>query len=1076
MRDRIWICSLFVLSIAGARPAGAQDLGGWNAPDGGWDYVYEAFDGEDIDGEFDPSLGGSLDGKWTHQNGSDAWDGSGPGDQFRPDGTTPHAPGGAGTILIPGAADDGGDAEVLSIVDTGDPRPRGFADPSNRKLWFCHDVAQDGVDGSSSLANGFTMIVRSRNHPDIDPNTPGWQLPDGGVDNDSGNGVAPGYTLRDGGKGGHGFYDTALDRNLSCTPYGTGKYQFPPQVAEGTTPPNLLDVGDNTVFHALWITAAAGTQPDRYDITVYVDGSTTPSAVFQNAQLGDDTDCDGISHLHMGFHSTPQVGGLQVDYFGYKVGLFEPTSSCPGGFTADLDEATGRVALAWSPVATVDSYTVRRNGVAIAEGLPAAASSYTDENPLRPSAKYELVPIVGGAPKAGCKAPSATISTVVCPVLTCKADHEAGKVELTWTKPQYFEATGYTILQNGANAGNAPGDADRFTAAAAPGIYTYELVVASNPPDACPTNPFCNVQLLARGSLDVSGDNWDLVAAGGLAQKVTTSDGVKSLYFPGVPKTLGDSAFFAAQVNATGAGELPNGRFRVEVQARFDNPIRITNKSTDPVSFVQLDLSRTGVSVATDDLGNQEAVEQVPSPQEDPALPSTSSEKVNTDTIGIELVTGLNVIEIAPVDGAGNPHADPVQLFAVRIGLFPPGLDASLTQFPCASGLTCTRAGDGAITLNWSSAQAHAYDVLRDGDKIASIPLGNTTTYTDPDPGNGFFTYTLATTDTALCPELTCAAGGGAPDLDGFIREWLVFGPVDWGCTLSCANPGEDAIRTDYLAGTTGGNPVDEVSVEPVDGLEITLDAQATIRNTARADINPGRPGTGKFFTYSSFQSLIDYNLVFGEDQSNYMAYAAAYVVNQTGGDLVVDMGLTSDDAVQVLLNGQEVHVNNVARGVSPPGGGAWDVVPGITLEEGSNLVIVKVFEGGGDHGFALRFEETGVPRIDGLEISLAPPGGPPEPKFHRGDGDDNGKLELTDAIRILGFLFLGAPPPTCMDASDADDNGKLELTDAVRILGFLFLGALPPAPPGPPPDPCGADPTPLDVGTDLGCASYTKC
>jgi hypothetical protein len=98
-------------------------------------------------------------------------------------------------------------------------------------------------------------------------------------------------------------------------------------------------------------------------------------------------------------------------------------------------------------------------------------------------------------------------------------------------------------------------------------------------------------------------------------------------------------------------------------------------------------------------------------------------------------------------------------------------------------------------------------------------------------------------------------------------------------------------------------------------------------------------------------------------------------------------------------------------------------------------------------------------------------------PIFNRGDADDNGALQLTDAIRVLSFLFLGQQAPTCMDAADADDNGRIELTDAIRILQFLFLGQAPPAPPGPPElGPCGPDPTPNDAGTDLGCERYTSC
>jgi hypothetical protein len=96
---------------------------------------------------------------------------------------------------------------------------------------------------------------------------------------------------------------------------------------------------------------------------------------------------------------------------------------------------------------------------------------------------------------------------------------------------------------------------------------------------------------------------------------------------------------------------------------------------------------------------------------------------------------------------------------------------------------------------------------------------------------------------------------------------------------------------------------------------------------------------------------------------------------------------------------------------------------------------------------------------------------GPSAPVFHRGDTDDNNRLELTDAVRTLNFLFTGGPPPACLDTGDVDDNGRLELTDAVRVLNFLFTGGPPPAAPGPPSNPCGPD-----AGTQLGCAVYTSC
>ena len=66
-------------------------------------------------------------------------------------------------------------------------------------------------------------------------------------------------------------------------------------------------------------------------------------------------------------------------------------------------------------------------------------------------------------------------------------------------------------------------------------------------------------------------------------------------------------------------------------------------------------------------------------------------------------------------------------------------------------------------------------------------------------------------------------------------------------------------------------------------------------------------------------------------------------------------------------------------------------------------------------------------------------------------------------------MLFLGTGVILCADAADADDNGQLQLTDAVRILNVLFLGTGTIPLPGPTDAPCGPDPT--DDGLD--CAEY---
>jgi len=94
----------------------------------------------------------------------------------------------------------------------------------------------------------------------------------------------------------------------------------------------------------------------------------------------------------------------------------------------------------------------------------------------------------------------------------------------------------------------------------------------------------------------------------------------------------------------------------------------------------------------------------------------------------------------------------------------------------------------------------------------------------------------------------------------------------------------------------------------------------------------------------------------------------------------------------------------------------------------------------------------------------------PPETTFMRGDANADGKRDIADAIRVLGYLFGGGTTQLgCLDAADANDEGKVDIADAIKILGHLFALA------GPLPEPfaaCGADPTP----DALTCESFPAC
>lgn len=100
--------------------------------------------------------------------------------------------------------------------------------------------------------------------------------------------------------------------------------------------------------------------------------------------------------------------------------------------------------------------------------------------------------------------------------------------------------------------------------------------------------------------------------------------------------------------------------------------------------------------------------------------------------------------------------------------------------------------------------------------------------------------------------------------------------------------------------------------------------------------------------------------------------------------------------------------------------------------------------------------------------VTLCPnPSGDP---FRRGDCNNNGTVDISDAVSTLASLFIGEVDPDCDDACDSNDDGAMDISDAVATLGVLFLGrGLIPLPGM---TECGVDPT----DDELRCAEYGQC
>jgi hypothetical protein len=105
------------------------------------------------------------------------------------------------------------------------------------------------------------------------------------------------------------------------------------------------------------------------------------------------------------------------------------------------------------------------------------------------------------------------------------------------------------------------------------------------------------------------------------------------------------------------------------------------------------------------------------------------------------------------------------------------------------------------------------------------------------------------------------------------------------------------------------------------------------------------------------------------------------------------------------------------------------------------------------------------------LPIYRIPPWEAPRNPFLRGFVNKDNNVDLSDAVFVFQFLFLGGPSPQCRDAANVNDDSSVDISDGVYLLNFLFLGTAAPPPPFPsrgqlPGEACSLDPT----GGSLGC------
>jgi hypothetical protein len=67
----------------------------------------------------------------------------------------------------------------------------------------------------------------------------------------------------------------------------------------------------------------------------------------------------------------------------------------------------------------------------------------------------------------------------------------------------------------------------------------------------------------------------------------------------------------------------------------------------------------------------------------------------------------------------------------------------------------------------------------------------------------------------------------------------------------------------------------------------------------------------------------------------------------------------------------------------------------------------------------------------------------PPQPLC--GDADDNGMVNISDAVFLIAYIFGGGSTPDPYEQADSDCNGIVNISDAVYLIAYIFGGGAPP-------------------------------
>ena len=249
----------------------------------------------------------------------------------------------------------------------------------------------------------------------------------------------------------------------------------------------------------------------------------------------------------------------------------------------------------------------------------------------------------------------------------------------------------------------------------------------------------------------------------------------------------------------------------------------------------------------------------------------------------------------------------------------------------------------------------------------------------------------------------------------GFTGGGKITGPWLWMIVPTGNNGGAAAARSgvDFLAAASNG--------------------KVTERKVATNGATEGNPVGDKVWEVGDLSATGGNNLndmandtgLGSGDINDHVAYGSLTI--ESPKKQQVNMLVGSDDAVKVWLNGVLVHNKAVDRASND-----FQDLFSVTLKQGSNVLLVAVYERGGSWSGFFGF-------APGTEYTVLPPGSVPAgdttPAFPAWDVNKDGKTDLTDQLIVMADMDKNPPDNP---RSDVNADGVVDAKDVALVASHL--------------------------------------